>query len=169
MPLGISFHISDSVPSDRCLQGEVKAQKNFLKYLLYISFFPSVVQGPIPRYADLGTQLYEEHRFEYDNLRDGALLIPLGICKEADPCRTSRYVCRSDLWKLYAVHRYALFFVATAAFSIQIYADFGMYGYCDRNGKTVWHPSGTELFASVFFKDDAGVLETLACDAWKLV
>ena len=25
------------------------------------------------------------------------------------------------------------------------------------------------LFASVFFKDDAGVLETLACDAWKLV
>ena len=67
MPLGISFFTFQilSYLID-VYKGKVKAQKNFLKYLLYISFFPSVVQGPIPRYADLGTQLYEEHRFEYD-------------------------------------------------------------------------------------------------------
>ena len=59
-PLGVSFYsfmmISYLVD---VYNGRIHAQKNFLKYLLYISFFPSVVQGPIPRYADLGTQLYD--------------------------------------------------------------------------------------------------------------
>lgn len=45
MPLGISFFTFQilSYLID-VYKGKVKAQKNFLKYLLYISFFPSVVQ-----------------------------------------------------------------------------------------------------------------------------
>ena len=110
MPLGISFFTFQilSYLID-VYKGKVKAQKNFLKYLLYISFFPSVVQGPIPRYADLGTQLYEEHRFEYDNLRDGALLILWGFAKKlilaerlgtfVDQIIRSTPVCSFSLWR----------------------------------------------------------------------
>ncbi|MBD8939818.1 MAG: MBOAT family protein [Lachnospiraceae bacterium] len=125
MPLGISFFTFQilSYLID-VYKGKVKAQKNFLKYLLYISFFPSVVQGPIPRYADLGTQLYEEHRFEYDNLRDGALLILWGFAKKLILAeRLGTFV--DQIYGNYTQYTGMLFFfVATAAFSIQIYADF---------------------------------------------
>ena len=97
MPLGISFFTFQilSYLID-VYKGKVKAQKNFLKYLLYISFFPQLIAGPIVKYHDIA--------------------YGMGICKEADPCRTSRYVCRSDLWKLYAVHRYALFLCGDGSF-----------------------------------------------------
>ena len=125
MPLGISFFTFQilSYLID-VYKGKVKAQKNFLKYLLYISFFPSVVQGPIPRYADLGTQLYEEHCFEYDNLRDGALLILWGFAKKLILAeRLGTFV--DQIYGNYTQYSGMLFFfVATAAFSIQIYADF---------------------------------------------
>ena len=125
LPVGISFFTFQilSYLID-VYKGKVKAQKNFLKYLLYISFFPSVVQGPIPRYADLGTQLYEEHRFEYDNLRDGALLILWGFAKKLILAeRLGTFV--DQIYGNYTQYTGMLFFfVATAAFSIQIYADF---------------------------------------------
>ena len=125
MPLGISFFTFQILSYlIEVYKGKVKAQKNFLKYLLYISFFPSVVQGPIPRYADLGTQLYEEHRFEYDNLRDGALLILWGFAKKLILAeRLGTFV--DQIYGNYTQYTGMLFFfVATAAFSIQIYADF---------------------------------------------
>ena len=34
-------------------QGKTEAQENFLKYLLFVSFFPQILQGPIPRYEQL--------------------------------------------------------------------------------------------------------------------
>mgnify|MGYP002539672217 CR=1 FL=1 len=124
MPLGISFFTFQilSYMID-VYKGKVEPQRNFLKYLLYISFFPSVVQGPIPRYADLGTQLYEEHKFEYDNLRDGCILILWGFAKKLILAeRLGTFV--EQIYGNYTMYTGVIFLVATAAFSIQIYADF---------------------------------------------
>ena len=54
VPLGISYYtlqmISYLVDT---YSGKIKEQPDFLRYLLYISFFPHIVQGPIPRYENL--------------------------------------------------------------------------------------------------------------------
>ena len=58
IPLGLSFYSLQiySYLYD-IYTGKNNAQKNFLKYALYVSFFPHIMQGPIPRYDKLGSQL----------------------------------------------------------------------------------------------------------------
>lgn len=124
MPLGISFFTFQilSYLID-VYKGKIEPQRNFLKYFLYISFFPSVVQGPIPRYSDLGTQLYEEHRFDFENLKDGALLVLWGFAKKLILAeRLATFV--DTIYGDYSAYSGMILFLATAAFSIQIYADF---------------------------------------------
>lgn len=124
MPMGISFYTFQIISyMVDVYKGKVEAQTQFAKYVLYISFFPSVVQGPIPRYADLGKQLYEEHRFVFDNVKDGALLILWGFAKKLILAeRLGIFV--DDIYGNDTSYYGVIFLVATAAFSIQIYADF---------------------------------------------
>ncbi|MDR1972188.1 MAG: hypothetical protein LBQ46_09740, partial [Treponema sp.] len=45
-------------------RGEIYAEKNFLKYALFVSFFPQLVAGPIERSKNLLAQFDEVHRFD---------------------------------------------------------------------------------------------------------
>ena len=59
MPLGISFYVFQSL--GYCIDvymGTVKAERNFLKHALFISFFPTLLQGPIEGYEHLSAQLF---------------------------------------------------------------------------------------------------------------
>ena len=56
MPLGISFYTFQAVGYlIDCYRGRHPAEKNFARFLLFISFFPQLVQGPINRYGGLAT------------------------------------------------------------------------------------------------------------------
>ncbi len=124
MPLGISFYTFQIISyMIDVYKGKIEPQRNFARYATYVSFFPSVVQGPIPRYADLGKQLFEEHRFDFGNLHDGALMILWGFAKKLILAeRLNLFV--TDIYSNYATNRGILLALATAAFSVQIYADF---------------------------------------------
>lgn len=64
LPMGISFYTFQSLGYLLDVYWEkIDAQKNFFKHLLFVSFFPQVVQGPISRYSDLSQTLYEETCF----------------------------------------------------------------------------------------------------------
>ncbi|MBR2768676.1 MAG: hypothetical protein IKD68_07065, partial [Solobacterium sp.] len=80
LPLGLSYislqiiaYLSD------CMHGRIEPEKNLLHYVLFVSFFPQVVQGPIPRYARLAPMLKEGHAFEEENFQRGFLKILLGL------------------------------------------------------------------------------------------
>lgn len=45
--------------------GRVKAEKNLLDYLLFVSFFPQVMSGPISKADDLLPQIKTPHKFDY--------------------------------------------------------------------------------------------------------
>lgn len=124
MPLGISFYTFQIISYlVDVYKGKIEPQRNFAKYAMYVSFFPSVVQGPIPRYSDLGEQLFAEHRFDFDNLRDGALLILWGFAKKLILAeRLNLFV--TDIYDNYTKNGSVLLMLATVAYSIQIYADF---------------------------------------------
>ena len=58
---------------------KIQPEKNFLKYFLFVSFFPQIIQGPIPRYEQLKEQLYIGHRFHEKFFTKGLHLIIWGF------------------------------------------------------------------------------------------
>ena len=82
-PLAISYYTLQIVAYViDCFLGSVKPEKNYLKLLLFSTFFPQMVSGPISRWKDLGTKLFEEHRFDYDRVVTGMRRILWGMAKK---------------------------------------------------------------------------------------
>ena len=83
LPLGISFYTFQSsgylldVYWKRC-----EAEKHPLKYALFVSFFPQILQGPIGRYSRLANQFYAPHKFEGKNIARGFERILWGFFKK---------------------------------------------------------------------------------------
>ncbi len=58
LPLGISFYtFSAAGYLLDVFHGKIRAERNFLRFAVFVSFFPQLIQGPIGRYDYLGKQL----------------------------------------------------------------------------------------------------------------
>ena len=65
LPIGISFYTFQSI--SYCIdvhKGQVKAQRSFIKYLLFISLYHQLVAGPIVRYCDIEKDI-ENRKFKW--------------------------------------------------------------------------------------------------------
>ena len=83
IPLGISFYTFQSMGYlIDVSRDSVKAQRNIGKLALFVIFFPQLVQGPISRYGDLSTSLYEAHPFDINNFMRGIERIIWGFFKK---------------------------------------------------------------------------------------
>lgn len=64
VPLGLSYFTFQSAGYlIDVYWGKVQAQPNFFRHLLFVSFFPQIVQGPISTYGQLGPQLMHPQPF----------------------------------------------------------------------------------------------------------
>lgn len=124
LPLGISFYTFMALSYVLDIYWKrYKAEKNFLLYAVYLSYFPHVVQGPIDRFNEFKEQIKDGVAFKYENLTYGAQLAIWGFFKKlviAD--RLGLYVDEViENWKNYD----GVFIIfAIVIYSIQIYADF---------------------------------------------
>ena len=123
-PLGISFYTfqSASYVID-VYRGKQEAQRNPLRVLLFLSFFPQIVQGPISRYNQLAPQLFEGNRFSFEQAKRGILLIGWGFVKKlllAD--RLSVLV--TAVFGHSSEYGGAMMLAASVLYGVQIYADF---------------------------------------------
>ena len=83
LPLGISFYTFQSMGYIVDVYREkTEAQKNPLKLLLFVSFFPQIIQGPISIYDQLAVQLFEGHDFDFTRFKHGCELIMWGFFKK---------------------------------------------------------------------------------------
>ncbi|MCM1568119.1 MAG: MBOAT family protein [Roseburia sp.] len=83
LPLGISFYTFSSIGYIVDVYRDKYApEKNLAKYALFISFFPQIIQGPVARYDDLVTQLFESRKFDFSRIRSGAELMLWGYFKK---------------------------------------------------------------------------------------
>ena len=83
MPLGISFYTFQAAGYlIDCYRNRHPAEKNFAHFLLFISFFPQLVQGPINRYGELTPQLTARHTWEVERAKRALLLILFGAMKK---------------------------------------------------------------------------------------
>lgn len=127
LPVGISFYTLQALGYlIDVYRGDIYAEKNFLRYALFVSFFPQLVAGPIERSRNLLVQLYKPHPLCYENLRKGSLLILYGLfLKMVIADRAAVLV--DTVYQDSAAYPGFYVAVATVFFSIQIYCDF--YGY----------------------------------------
>lgn len=123
LPLGISFYTFQSagylldVYWKRC-----EAEESFAKYLLFVGFFPQLMQGPIGRCGTLMPQLKDGNAFDMMHIRRGLLRICWGLFKKmliAD--NAALYVNRifDDYLSLHAFG-----FQGVLMYSVQLYMDF---------------------------------------------
>ena len=83
LPLGISFYTFQTMGYIIDVYREKSpAQHNILKFTLFVSFFPQIVQGPIGIYSDLAEQLYAPHDFDFPRFKHGCELILWGLVKK---------------------------------------------------------------------------------------
>ena len=83
MPIGISFFSLQAVSYIiDVYHGLVKADRNFFRLSLFMSFFPQIVEGPIFRYSQTAEQLWQVGTIRYHNLTFGVQRILYGMMKK---------------------------------------------------------------------------------------
>lgn len=124
VPLGISFYTLQALGYlIDVKRGTVEAERNPLKMLLFISFFPQVVQGPISRFKDLSETLFIEHDFDWKGFSYGFQRVLWGFFKKliiADRIAPVVNAVVSDVSK----YRGAYITAVLALYSLELYADF---------------------------------------------
>ena len=68
-------------------RGQVDAQKKLSNFVLYISFFPQLIAGPIVRYIDV-KQCLDQNKIDLNNVYQGLARFVYGLAKKvliADP------------------------------------------------------------------------------------
>ena len=82
MPLGISFYSFAAIAYlIDAARGDCEVEKSPLRYMLFLMFFGTVTQGPIPRAGQLIPQLVQEHRFDTARTVRALRLYALGLFK----------------------------------------------------------------------------------------
>lgn len=137
LPVGISFFTFQAIGYViDVYRGETKAEKKFLSYALFISFFPQLVAGPIERSQNLLRQVNETHKFEYDRVKNGLLLMLWGFfLKLVVADRIAVFV--DAVYENPFGNNGFFIVIATVLFGFQIYCDFYGYSTIARGGGKV--------------------------------
>lgn len=122
LPIGISYYTLETISYlTDIYRKRMKAENNYLKVLLFLVYFPQIVEGPIANYSRLSKTLFNTEKFNYDNFVSSFVLIGWGFIKKlviAD--RAGIFV--SKIFE----NNYGgiLFIVGILLYTLQIYADF---------------------------------------------
>lgn len=129
LPIGISFFTFQAMSYViDVYRGVTGAQKNFGKVLLYISFFPQLIAGPIVKYHDIAQEI-ENRTQTVDGVTDGIRRFIVGLSKKVLISNTVGLVAdtlfAADVSGLNAASAW----IGAVSYMLQIYFDFS--GYSD--------------------------------------
>lgn len=129
LPVGISFYTFQALSYTMDVyRNHVKVEKNFLKYALFVSFFPQLVAGPIERSSNLLSQIHERHEFDLHRVARGLQLMLWGFFQKMVIADRAAYIVNSVYNSPGAATSTGLVVVlATVLFAFQIYCDFSSY------------------------------------------
>lgn len=129
LPLGISFYTFQilSYIID-VYKGKKEPEKNFLVFALYVSFFPTIVAGPIQRSENIIPQFKTKHSFDYDKVTSGIKRMGIGLFKKSVIADNLAIVV-DKVFNNPTEYRGLPLILAAIFFTIEIYCDFS--GYSD--------------------------------------
>lgn len=126
IPIGISFYTLQLIAY--CVdvyKGKCTPEKNLLHFILFTSFFPQILQGPIPRYEELKTTLLVPHEYKKEYVASGFSKILAGLFLKFLIANKAAvlvdYVFNSNELELMSG---CAFLLAGILYSFQLYADF---------------------------------------------
>ena len=127
IPLGISFFTFQAIGYLwDVYYKRIQAEKSFLDYLLFVSFFPQIASGPISKASELLPQIKKLHPFNYTQAVSGLKLLLWGMfLKVVVADRLGLYV--DTVYRAYEHYSGITCFIASLFYSIQIYGDFAGY------------------------------------------
>ena len=124
VPIGMSFFSLQLVAYVvDVYRKKVKAQRNIFRHLLFSTYFPQIIQGPIPRYGQLARTLLGGSRFNERNISHGFSLIVWGMFLKLMVADKAAVMVNEVFG---SPQLYTGWFVAVAIvlYSVQLYADF---------------------------------------------
>lgn len=130
LPVGISFYTFQALGyTIDVYRNKISAEKNLLKYMLFVSFFPQLVAGPIERSENLLKQVREVHLMKlwnFERISSGFILMLWGYFQKvviADRASIFVDAVYSEYWMYGSIE----LIIATVLFALQIYCDFASY------------------------------------------
>jgi D-alanyl-lipoteichoic acid acyltransferase DltB (MBOAT superfamily) len=127
LPAGISFYTFQSISYViDVYRGELVPEKNLLRFMSFVSFFPQLVAGPIERFNKLYTQIHTKYQPQWNDIQNAARLLLYGLFLK---------VCVADnlaevvdtYYSASANFNTTSAWIAVFFFAFQVYADF--FGY----------------------------------------
>lgn len=139
LPMGLSFYtfVALSYTLD-VYRGELKAERSFSRFLLFVSFFPHLMAGPVIRARDFLYQLDRKRRLSVVSWAEGGWLVAQGLFLKM-VCANNLAVAVEDYWKGGYIRdaSSASLLVLVLLFSGQILCDFAGYSSMAR-GMAYW-------------------------------
>lgn len=137
LPVGISFYTFQALSyTVDVYRKDVKPEINFLRYALFVSFFPQLVAGPIERSSNLICQISETHSFDSKRVSRGLMLMLWGFFQKLVIADRAAYLVNTVYNNAKDYTGLAVIF-ATVMFAFQIYCDFSSYSDIARGAAEV--------------------------------
>ena len=129
LPIGISFYTFQALSYVvDVYRGDVRPQKSYFRLLLYISFFPQLIAGPIVKYHDVEAQIKRRFVSE-EQIKRGIFRFSCGLGKKILIANTMAYVADNVFAIPNAQVGLLSAWVGALSYLMQIYFDFS--GYSD--------------------------------------
>ena len=131
LPIGISFFTFQGLSyTIDVYRDRNSGTKSFLKLLLYISFFPQLIAGPIVKYHDIADQI-DERRCSPEQSAEGIRRFIIGLAKKLLIANAVGYIadCVFNNSLPNGVSDWPLMWLGGICYTLQIYYDFS--GYSD--------------------------------------
>jgi len=129
LPVGISFYTFHGLSYVIDIYYKrITAERNFIDYSLFVSYFPLLVAGPIERATHLLPQVKIKRHFNFEKAKEGVYQIIWGLFKKvviADSCATYA----NAIFENYESMNSLSLILGAVYFAFQIYGDFS--GYSD--------------------------------------
>ncbi len=126
LPVGILFYTFQSIGYVvDVYRGKVPAERDFLRYALYVTFFPQLVAGPIERAGHMLPQYAAPRHFDAERWRNALGLMLWGFFKKVVIADNTAIIAN----KIFALSSptFPVLWAGALAFTVQIYADFSAY------------------------------------------
>ncbi len=130
LPIGISFFTFQALSYVLDVyRGDAKEERNLFRLMLYVSFFPQLIAGPIVKYHDIAEEL-QERSLTLDGMLNGIRRFAVGLAKKVLIANYMGAIADT----LFLADNAQLIHLPAAwlgafAYMLQIYFDFG--GYSD--------------------------------------
>lgn len=122
LPIGISYYTLETISYlTDIYRKRMKAESNYLKVLLFLVYFPQIVEGPIANYSRLSKTLFNTEKFNYDNFVSSFVLIGWGFVKKLVIADRAGIFVNNVFENNYGG---ILLIIGILLYTLQIYADF---------------------------------------------